>query len=132
MVDSLSLPSATSFVTQTSGAVATAAVLEFATSPPPAVLAAGGVIAATVVGSDGVGVLTLRTDFGTVALKTLLTLDPGTAVELKLFAGPPSGAAILSADGTPLSFGTLRAVAGAPTPAVATLAAEEAPTVIEL
>jgi len=132
MVDSLAFPAST-FVTSTSAAAAAAAVVEFASPPPPALLAAGGVIAATVVGSDGTGVLTLRTDFGTVALKTLLAIDPGTSVELKLFQGPPAGAAILSADGTPMGFGTLRANAapGAAASAAA-LPAEAAPTVIEL
>jgi len=80
------------------------------------------------------GVLTLRTDFGTVALKTLLAIDPGTSVTLKLFAGPPAGAAILSADGTPMGYGALRAAAApgsAPTTA-APLAAEAAPTVVQL
>jgi hypothetical protein len=41
-------------------------------APPSPALPAGGVIAATVVGRDGEGVLVLRTDFGNIALKTLL------------------------------------------------------------
>ncbi len=129
MVDSLSFPTAAPFVAPASAAAAAATVVEFASPPPPALLAAGGVIAATVVASDG-AVLTLRTDFGQIALKTLLALDPGTAVELKLFAGPPAGAAILSADGTPLGYGALRAAA-TPLPAAA-LPAEAAPTVVQL
>src|SRR5689334_23860130 len=116
MVESLAFP-ASQFVTSSSAAASTTAVLEFASQPPPALLSAGGVIAATVVGSDG-GVLTLRTDFGTIALKTLLAIDTGTAVELKFFAGPPAGVAILSADGAPLGLGTLRA-ASLPAPAAA-------------
>ena len=133
MVDSLAFPAST-FVTSTSAAASAAAVVEFASPPPPTLLSAGGLIAATVVGSDATGVLTLRTDFGTIALKTLLAIDPGTAVELKVFAGPPSGVAILSADGAPMGFGALRAAAatpGTPAPAAA-LPAEAAPTVVEL
>ena len=135
MVDSLAFPTAVT-LTGTPPTPATApapTVVEFAAPPPPALISAGGVIAATVVGSDG-EVLTLRTDFGNIALKTLLALDPGTSVELKLFAGPPAGAAILSADGAPLGYGALRAAAtpaGAPATATA-LPAETAPAVIEL
>lgn len=136
MVDSLIFPAAAPFVTPTAPAASAPTVVEFSSPPPPSLIAAGGVVAATVVGRDGEGVLVLRTDFGTVALKTLLALDPGTSVQLKLFAGPPAGAAILSADGTPLGFGALRAAATpgsapAPTPAAA-LPAEAASTVIEL
>ncbi len=133
MVDSLAFPAAT-FVTSTSAAASAAAVVEFASPPPPALLSAGGVIAATVVGTDNAGVLTLRTDYGTIALKTLLAIDPGTAVELKLFTGPPAGVAILSADGTPMGFGALRAAAAAPSaPATAAaLPTEAAPTVVDL
>jgi len=134
MVDSLIFPAAAPFVTPTAPAASAATVVEFASPPPPSLLSAGGVVAATVVGREGEGVLVLRTDFGTVALKTLLALDPGTSVQLKLFAGPPAGAAILSADGTPLGFGALRAAAtpgNAPAPAAA-LPAETASTVIEL
>src|SRR5438876_11315895 len=109
MVDSLAFPAAAPFVTPAATAATAAPVVEFASPPPPSLLAAGGVIAATVVGRDGEGVLVLRTDFGNIALKTLLTLDPGTSVELKLFTGPPAGAAILSADGAPLGYGALRA-----------------------
>src|SRR5579872_4292057 len=132
MVDSLAFPAA-AFVTSTAAAASAAAVVEFASPPPPALLSAGGLIAATVVGSDSAGVLTLRTDFGTIALKTLLAIDPGTAVELKVFAGPPAGVAILSEDGTPMGFGTLRASA---TPGAAAAAAalppEAEPTVVQL
>jgi hypothetical protein len=132
MVDSLALSAALT-IAATPATAPAPTVVEFASPPPPSLLAAGGVIAATVVGSDG-EVLTLRTDFGTIALKTLLALDPGTAVELKLFAGPPAGAAILSADGAPLGYGALRAAATpASTPATAAaLPAETAPTVVEL
>ena len=130
MVDSLAFP-ASPFVTSTSAAASTTAVLEFASQPPPALLSAGGVIAATVVGSDG-GVLTLRTDFGTIALKTLLAIDPGTAVELRFFAGPPAGVAILSADGAPMGFGALRAASVPSAAAAAVLAGEAEPTVIDL
>jgi hypothetical protein len=134
MVDSLTFLAAAPVVTPAAPAAVAAAVVEFASPPPPSLLATGGVIAATVVGRDGESVLVLRTDFGTLALKTLLALDPGTSVELKLFAGPPAGAAILSADGAPLGFGALRAAAtpgSLPAP-VAALPAEAAPTVVEL
>src|SRR5215470_10349394 len=133
MVDSVTFPAAATFATAAATPAGTApapTVVEFASPPPPSLLAAGGVIAATVVGSDG-EVLTLRTDFGAIALKTLLALDPGTSVELKLFAG---GAAILSADGAPLGYGALRA-ATAPAGAPATVAmpqTETAPAVVEL
>jgi len=135
MVDSLAFPATVTF-TGTGATPATApapTVVEFASPPPPSLLSAGGVIAATVVGSDG-EVLTLRTDFGAIALKTLLALDPGTSVELKLFAGPPAGAAILSADGQPLGYGALRAAAasGSAAGTAAALQPETAPTVIEL
>jgi hypothetical protein len=131
MVESLAFPAST-FVTSTTATASAAAVLEFASQPPPGLLAAGGVISATVIGTNN-GVLTLSTDFGAIALKTLLAIDPGTAVELRLFAGPPAGVAILSADGAPLGFGALRA-AGVPGAAAtpAALAGEAAPTVIDL
>jgi hypothetical protein len=132
MVDGLTFPAAAPFVTTTTAAASAPTVVEFASPPPPSLLAAGGVIAATVVGSDGEGVLVLRTDYGTVALKTLLALDPGASVQLKLFAGPPAGAAILSADGAPLGFGALRAAATPGSAPAAALQAEAAPTVIEL
>jgi hypothetical protein len=93
-------------------------VVDFASPPPPAALAAGGTIAATVLGRDGETALLLKTEFGTLALKTAPALAAGTAVELKLFAGPPAGAAILSADGVPIGYGALRG-AGAPAAAVA-------------
>jgi hypothetical protein len=133
MVDSLAFPAAAPFVTPTAPAATAAPVVEFASPPPPSLLAAGGVIAATVVGRDGEGVLVLRTDFGNIALKTLLALDPGTSVELKLFTGPPAGAAILSADGAPLGYGALRAAAtpgSAAAPAI--LQTEAAPLVVQL
>jgi len=116
MVDSLSLRAAVTFIAPSAPAAPAAPVVEFAVPPPPAALAAGGVIAATVVGQDGNNVLLLRTDFGTLAIKTTLTLPPGTLVELKLFAGPPAGAAILSADGAPIGFGALRSLPGAAVP----------------
>ena len=132
MVDSLALSAALT-IAATPATAPAPTVVEFASPPPPSLLSAGGVIAATVVGSDG-EVLTLRTDFGSIALKTLLALEPGTSVELKLFAGPPAGAAILSADGAPIGYGALRAAAApgsAPAPAAA-VQAETAPTVVEL
>ncbi|HWX75817.1 MAG TPA: hypothetical protein VNZ05_10945, partial [Solirubrobacteraceae bacterium] len=132
MVDSLALSAALT-IAATPATAPAPTVVEFASPPPPSLLSAGGVIAATVVGSAG-EVLTLRTDFGSIALKTLLALEPGTSVELKLFAGPPAGAAILSADGAPIGYGALRAAAApgsAPAPAAA-VQAETAPTVVEL
>jgi hypothetical protein len=132
MVDSLALSAALT-IAATPATAPAPTVVEFASPPPPSLLAAGGVIAATVVGSDG-EILTLRTDFGSIALKTLLALDPGTPVELKLFAGPPAGAAILSADGAPIGYGALRAAAApgnAPAPTT-TVPTETAPTVVEL
>src|ERR1051326_2134042 len=133
MVDSLAFPAAAPFVTPAAPAATAAPVVEFASPPPPSLLAAGGVIAAIVVGRDGEGVLVLRTDFGNIALKTLLALDPGTSVELKLFTGPPAGAAILSADGAPLGYGALRAATtpGSSAPP-AILQTEAAPTVVQL
>ncbi len=115
MVDSLSL-GAVPLVPPAAPAAPTPPVIDFALPPPQAALAASGIIAATVTASDVESVLVLKTDFGTVALKTNLALPSGTPVELKIFPGPPAGAAILTANGQPLGYGALRA-AGTPVPA---------------
>lgn len=128
MVDVPSLRATPSYLAPATSTAPAPAVVDFASPPPPAALAAGGTIAATVLGRDGETALLLKTEFGTLALKTALTLAAGTAVELKLFAGPPAGAAILSVDGAPIGYGALRS-AGAP----AATAAEAAPSeLIEL
>jgi hypothetical protein len=115
VVDSLSLGAAP-LVPPTAPTAPAPPVIDFALPPPQAALAASGIIAATVTASDVESVLAFKTDFGTLALKTNLTLPSGTPVELKLFAGPPAGAAILTANGQPLGYGALRA-AGTPVPA---------------
>lgn len=129
MVDVPSLRAAPAYVAPAASTTPVPAVVDFASPPPPAALAAGGTIAATVLGSDGQTALLLKTEFGTLALKTALTLAAGTEVELKLLPGPPAGAAIVSVEGAPIGSGALR---GAGTQA-APVAAEAAPSeLIEL
>ena len=108
MVDVPSLRAAPSCLAPAASTAPAPAVVDFASPPPPAALATGSTIAATVLGRDGETTLLLKTEFGTLALKTALTLATGTAVELKIFAGPPASAAILSADGAPIGYGALR------------------------
>ena len=114
MVGSLSFGT-TPLVLPSAPTAAAPPVIDFALPPPQAALAASGIIAATVASSDAESVLVLKTDFGPIALKTNISLPSGTPVELRLFAGPPAGAAILTANGQPIGYGALRA---APTPPV--------------
>lgn len=69
-------------------AAAAQPAIELAQQPPPALLLAA-TLAAVVVGRGGNGALLLRTDYGTLALKTQLSLIPGSRVDLKLLPGPP-------------------------------------------
>jgi hypothetical protein len=77
-------------------------VIELAQQPPAALLLAA-TLAAVVVGRGGNGALLLRTDYGTLALKTSLSLPAGSQVNLKLLPGPPPSVVLLHVDssGTP-------------------------------
>jgi hypothetical protein len=69
-------------------------VIELAQQPPAALLLAA-TLAAVVVGRGGNGALLLRTDYGTLALKTPLALPAGSRVDLKLLPGPPPAVILL-------------------------------------
>jgi hypothetical protein len=77
-------------------------VIELAQQPPAALLLAA-TLAAIVVGRGGNGALLLRTDYGTLALKTSLSLPAGSQVNLKLLPGPPPSVVLLHVEssGTP-------------------------------
>ena len=75
-------------------AAAPQAAIELAFQPPPALLLAA-TLAAVVVGRGGNGALLLRTDYGTLALKTPLSLPAGSRVDLKLLPGPPASVLLL-------------------------------------
>lgn len=107
MVDGLSLQSTAYIAPATASSIAPQ-VVEFALPPPALALAQTGLVAATVIGQDANGALLLRTDFGTLALKTPLALQVGTPVELRLYPGSPATAALLSVNGAPLAFGGVR------------------------
>lgn len=68
--------------------------IELAQQPPAALLLAA-TLSAIVVGRAGNGALLLRTDYGTLALKTALALASGSRVELKLLPGPPPSVLLL-------------------------------------
>jgi hypothetical protein len=78
-------------------AAATPSVIELAQQPPAALLLAA-TLAAVVVGRGGNGALLLRTDYGTLALKTALSLPPGSRVNLKLMPGPPATVVLLNVE----------------------------------
>src|ERR1700686_596154 len=63
---------------------------------PPAALPQAAPLAASVTGPGGNGVLLLRTDFGTLALKTALALPAGTRLDLRLVTGPPPAGLLLN------------------------------------
>jgi len=115
MSDIPSLGTAPPYPAPAAAATPAAAVAEFASPPPQTALAAGLTISATVLGTDGDAALLLKTELGTLALKTPLALAAGTSLELKLFAGPPAGAVILSVGGAPLGSAAPRG-AGPPAP----------------
>jgi len=75
-------------------------VVELVQQPPAALLLAS-TLSAVVVGRGGNGALLLRTDYGTLALKTALELAPGVRVDLKLQPGPPATALLLHVDAPP-------------------------------
>lgn len=75
-------------------AAATQQAIELAQQPPAALLLAA-TLAAIVVGRGGNGALLLRTDYGTLALKTPLSLPAGSRVDLKLLPGPPPTVVLL-------------------------------------
>ncbi|MGO8914990.1 MAG: hypothetical protein ACLQJR_03690 [Stellaceae bacterium] len=93
--------------------------IELAQQPPAALLLAA-TLSAVVVGRGGNGALLLRTDYGTLALKTALALAAGSRVELKLLPGPPATVLLLDIEQpeTPsLAALPAAASAGAPAPA---------------
>jgi hypothetical protein len=108
-------------------------VIELAQQPPAALLLAA-TLAAIVVGRGGNGALLLRTDYGTLALKTSLSLPAGSQVNLKLLPGPPPSVVLLHVEssGTPgetpaLQQAATASLAGAAkAPAAANGAAAEA------
>lgn len=105
-------------------AAASQAAIELAFQPPPALLLAA-TLAAVVVGRGGNGALLLRTDYGTLALKTMLSLPPGSRVDLKLLPGPPASVMLLHIE-APTTPGT--ALPALPQgPAAAPAAAGKAP-----
>jgi hypothetical protein len=63
---------------------------------PPAALPHAATLAASVIGPGGNGVLLLRTDFGTLALKTALALPAGIQLDLRLVTGPPAAVLLLN------------------------------------
>lgn len=82
---------------------------------PPAALMLAATLAAVVVGRGGNGALLLRTDYGTLALKTLMSLPAGSRVDLKLLPGPPPSVVLLHVEAPETSS----ADPSAPTPASA-------------
>ncbi|HYC13843.1 MAG TPA: hypothetical protein VEC75_06315, partial [Stellaceae bacterium] len=119
MADIGSLAATLSYPAPAAAAAPAQAIADFATPPPPAALAAGGTVLATVLASDAGAALLLKTDFGTLALNSPLVLAAGTSVELKLFAGPPASAAILSVDGAPVGSAAPRNAAEPQSPSEA-------------
>ncbi|HZB92180.1 MAG TPA: hypothetical protein VE397_12095 [Stellaceae bacterium] len=91
--------------------------IELAQQPPPALMLAA-TLAAVVVGRGGNGALLLRTDYGTLALKTAISLPPGSRVDLKLLPGPPPAVVLLHVEAPETSPGG----AAAPQPAAASAA----------
>ena len=77
--------------------------IELAQQPPAALLLAA-TLAAIVVGRGGNGALLLRTDYGTLALKTPLSLPAGSRVDLKLLPGPPPTVVLLHIEAPGSSF----------------------------
>ena len=122
-------------------AAAAQPAIELAQQPPPALLLAA-TLAAVVVGRGGNGALLLRTDYGTLALKTALSLLPGSRVDLKLLPGPPPSVMLLHIEAPTGQAETLPAApplpAGAAPPppagkaAAAALAADAPPTQLAL
>src|SRR6185437_12786442 len=86
---------------------------------PPAALLLAATLAAIVVGRGGNGALLLRTDYGTLALKTPLSLPAGSRVDLKLLPGPPPTVVLLhiEAPGSSLARQASAALPEAPTTA---------------
>lgn len=106
-------------------AAAPQAAIELAFQPPPALLLAA-TLSAVVVGRGGNGALLLRTDYGTLALKTPLSLPPGSRVDLKLLPGPPASVLLLhiEAPDTQASGGASSPLAQAPATAASGAAAK--------
>ena len=111
MADVGSLLTTLTYPAPTAVAAPASPIADFASPPPPAALAAAGTVLATVLSSDAGAALLLKTDFGTLALNSPLVLAAGTSVELKLFAGPPASATIISIDGAPIGSSAARSAA---------------------
>lgn len=103
-------------------------IIELA-QPPPAALLLAATLSAIVVGRGGNGALLLRTDYGTLALKTTLALASGSRVELKLQPGPPATVLLLDIQEPETSAPPPPAAAppAAPAPSAPTAAGTTAP-----
>src|SRR5579872_592560 len=99
-----SLPLLAGLPVFTSAAPPTQPTIELA-QPPPAALLFASTITGIVLGRNGDGALLLRTDLGTLALKTLLALVPGSQVDLRLIPGPPPAVVLLHTE-EPVPLGT--------------------------
>ncbi|HYM02502.1 MAG TPA: hypothetical protein VET85_06110, partial [Stellaceae bacterium] len=130
------LPPTTGLPVSSSIALPTQAVIELAQTPPAAVLLAS-TLSGVVIGRNVDGALLLSTDLGTLALKTLLAIAPGTPVDLRLVPGPPPTVILLPREepaqsATPRSDGGTADASGAKSGALRALAslsaAEEPPT----
>src|SRR6185437_9630555 len=86
--------------------------IELAQSPPAALLAAS-TLAAVVLGRGGNGALLLRTDYGTLALKTTLALAVDSKVDLRLLPGPPPAVMLLHIEQPPTAPRTASPLPGA-------------------
>jgi hypothetical protein len=98
---------------QGSATPAAAPTIELAQSPPAALLAAS-TLAAVVLGRGGNGALLLRTDYGTLALKTTLALAVDSKVDLRLLPGPPPAVVLLHIEQPPGAARTASPLPGAP------------------
>lgn len=115
-------------------AAASQPTIELAQQPPAALLLAT-TLAAVVLGRGGNGALLLRTDYGTLALKTPLSLPPGSRVDLKMLPGPPPAVMLLNVEqpttpppvaGTPLPTATAAAPVKTPATGAGSTAAPTA------
>lgn len=102
---------------------------------PPAGLALPATLAGVVLGR-GDGTLLLRTEVGTLALKTLLALPPGSRVDLRVLPGQPPTVVLFhieepTPDGTPPSGDGAQAAPNSKSPTAAP-PADERPTQLDL
>jgi len=110
VVDSLTFSATATVAATATTAAAQPPVLDFATPPPAAALAASGAIAATVAGVEA-GILQLNTVFGPILLRTNLIPPPGAAVEVTIVPGSQAGASVVFTSGSPTSAATPRPAA---------------------